>query len=57
MADMHASVPEFVMRTFSTLGTRSQMSFAIVTSCGFGMPKLVPSSAACWTALMIFGCA
>jgi len=38
-----------------TLGTAEQISLAIVTSNGFGMPKLVPFSAACWTALMIPG--
>ena len=32
MADMQASVPELVIRTFFTLGTSEQMSFAIVTS-------------------------
>jgi hypothetical protein len=39
------------------LGTSSQMSLAIVTASGFGMPKLVPDSAAVFTAAMIFGCA
>ena len=43
---MQASVPELHMRTFCTLGTASQMSLAIVTSSGLGMPKLVPCSAA-----------
>ena len=57
IALMHASVPLLVMRIFFTLGTRSQISFAIVTSSGFGMPKLVPNSAAAFTAEMIFGCA
>ena len=47
MADMQASVPELHRRTFCMLGTAVQMSFAIVTSNGFGMPKLVPFSAAC----------
>ena len=42
MALMHASVPEFVMRTFCTPGTNEQIIFAIVTSAGFGIPKLVP---------------
>ena len=42
MALMHASVPELHIRTFCTPGTSEQMSFAIVTSNGFGMPKLVP---------------
>ena len=57
MADMHASVPELHMRTFCTLGTSAQMSFAILTSNGLGIPKLVPWSAAALTAEMIFGCA
>ena len=57
IALMHASVPELHMRTFCTLGTRAQISFAIVTSSGFGMPKLVPWSAAAFTAAMILGCA
>ena len=57
MALMHASVPLLVMRTFFTLGTSSQIIFAIVTSSGFGMPKLVPCSAAALTAAIIFGCA
>ena len=54
---MVASVPELHILTFWTLGTQEQISFAIVTSRGFGMPKLVPFAAACLTALMIFGCA
>ena len=45
IADIVASVPELHIRTFSTLGTAWRMSFAIVTSNGFGMPKLVPCSA------------
>ncbi len=53
MADMQASVPELHMRTFSTLGAARQISRAIFTSSGLGMPKLVPCSAACWTARMI----
>ena len=57
MADMQASVPELHMRTFSTLGTAPHTSLAIVTSNGFGIPKLVPCSAVRWTALIIFGCA
>ena len=52
-----ASVPELHMRTFCTLGTQEQISLAIVTSNGFGMPKLVPLAAAACTAWMIFGCA
>ena len=54
---MQASVPELVMRTFCTLGTSAQMSLAMVTSYGLGMPKLVPFFAAAFTAAMIFGCA
>jgi len=42
MALMQASVPLLVMRTFCTLGTSEQMSLAITTSAGFGIPKLVP---------------
>ena len=57
IALMHASVPQLVMRTFCTLGTSSQISFAIVTSNGLGMPKLVPWSAAALMAEMILGCA
>ena len=55
--DIVASVPELHIRTFSMLGTTAQISFAIVTSSGFGMPKLVPFTAAACTAAMIFGCA
>ena len=55
MALMQASVPLLVIRTFFTLGTRSQISRAIVTSSGLGMPKLVPRSAAAFTAAMILG--
>jgi hypothetical protein len=54
---MHASVPELHILTFCTLGTASQTNFAIVTSKGFGIPKLVPFSAACCTARMMAGCA
>ena len=50
MADMQASVPELHMRTFCTAGTASRISFAIRTSRGLGIPKLVPRSAAPWTA-------
>ena len=46
MQDIVASVPLFTMRTFSTDGTHSQMSRAISTSKGFGMPKLTPRLAA-----------
>jgi len=47
MADIVASVPELHIRTFCTLGINSQINLAIVTSNGFGIPKLVPFSAAC----------
>ena len=57
IALMHASVPELVIRTFCTDGTSEQINFAIVTSLGFGMPKLVPNSAAVLMAEMILGCA
>ena len=57
MALMHASVPELHIRTFCTLGTCEQISLAIVTSNGLGMPKLVPLSAAALMAEIIFGCA
>ena len=57
IALMHASVPEFVIRTFCTDGTSEQINFAIVTSLGLGIPKLVPKSAAALMAEMIFGCA
>jgi hypothetical protein len=46
MADIVASVPELHIRTFCTLGTHEQINRAIATSKGFGMPKLVPCSAA-----------
>ena len=42
MADIVASVPELHMRTFSTLGTSRRIISAILTSKGFGIPKLVP---------------
>ncbi len=57
IALMHASVPLLVMRIFFTPGTSSQINFAIFTSSGFGMPKLVPNSAADFIAEIIFGCA
>ena len=57
IALMQASVPELVIRTFLTDGTRSQIIRAILTSRGFGMPKLVPASAVLLMAEMIFGCA
>ena len=57
MALMQASVPELTMRTFSTLGTHSFNSCAMRNSCGWGMPKLVPCSAAFFTASMIAGLA
>ena len=47
---MQASVPLFVIRTFPTEGTQSIIVFAISTSSGLGIPKLVPRSAAACTA-------
>jgi hypothetical protein len=57
MADMQASVPELQNRTFCTLGTNSFTRKARATSKAFGTPKLVPRSAAAFTAAMILGCA
>ena len=47
---MVASVPELHMRTFSTDGTALTTNSAMRTSRGLGMPKLVPCSAAFFTA-------
>ena len=52
-----ASVPDEVIRTISTDGTRAAISAAISTSPGVGAPKLVPSAAASVTASTIAGCA
>ena len=54
---IEASVPDDVMRTISTEGTRLTISAAISTSPGVGAPKLVPSAVASVTALTIAGCA
>ena len=43
--DIVASVPLFTIRTFSIDGTQPQISSAISTSSGFGMPKLTPRAA------------
>ena len=40
--DIVASVPLFTIRTFSIDGTQRQISSAISTSSGLGMPKLTP---------------
>ena len=45
IADSVASVPELTMRTISQPGTSRAMVSAIVTSSGFGTPKLKPSRA------------
>ena len=44
--DIAASVPLFTIRTFSIEGTQLQISSAISTSSGFGIPKLTPRAAA-----------
>ena len=48
--DIVASVPLFTIRTFSIEGTQRQMSSAISTSSGLGIPKLTPRPAASRTA-------
>ena len=55
MADIVASVPLLVMRTFLTAGTQARMSSAISTSSGLGVPKLVPFSKAAAMAARIEG--
>jgi hypothetical protein len=50
MALIVASVPDEVMRTISTDGTRRAISAARVTSPSVGAPKLVPSLTALATA-------
>jgi hypothetical protein len=52
---MVASVPELHMRTISTEGTASMMWRAISTSRGEGAPKLVPLSAAAFSAASTVG--
>ncbi len=43
--DIVASVPLFTIRTFSIDGTHAQISSAISTSNGLGIPKLTPRDA------------
>src|SRR5579875_1840415 len=52
---MVASVPEFTSRIISTAGTRRAISSAISISASVGAPKLVPRSAACFTAATTAG--
>ena len=54
---MVASVPLLTMRTFSQLGTRSQIASASSTSRAVGAPYEVPSPAAFRIASTTFGCA
>ena len=55
MADIVASVPLLVIRTFFTAGKQASSSSAISTSKGLGVPKLVPRSRASRMALRISG--
>ena len=55
--DMVASVPLLTMRTFSIDGIHEQMSCAISTSSGLGIPKLTPRPAAARTASIRAGTA
>jgi len=55
IADSVASVPEFTIRTIPQLGTSVVMVSAIVTSSGFGVPKLRPLRAVDITASSTFG--
>ena len=57
IALIDASVPDEVMRSISTPGTRRLTSSARSTSPGVGAPKLVPRCAAAVTAATIAGCA
>ena len=57
IALIEASVPDEVMRSISTPGTRRPTSSARSTSADVGAPKLVPRCAASVTAAMISGCA
>ena len=50
-----ASVPEFMNRTCSQLGTRSAMTSASFISRGVGAPNDVPSRTAAVTAAVIAG--
>jgi hypothetical protein len=54
---MVASVPEEVIRTISTDGTRRAISSARSTSPCVGAPNVVPRSAAATTAAMTSGLA
>ena len=54
---MVASVPEEVIRTISTPGSRRATSSASRTSASVGAPKLVPRAAAAVTASITAGCA
>lgn len=53
IADIVASVPEEVMRTFFTDGTQSQIVRAISTSNMLGMPKEIPLFATSWIVLVM----
>ncbi len=55
MAVIAASVPEEVMRSISTPGTRRSTSSASSTSAAVGAPKLVPRAAASMTAERMCG--
>jgi hypothetical protein len=52
---MLASVPEEVIRTISTEGTRRAISSASSTSASVGAPNVVPCSAAATTAASTSG--
>ena len=53
IADIVASVPDEVMRTFSTDGTQSQIVRAISTSNMLGIPKEIPLFATSWIVLVM----
>ena len=55
IAVLVASVPEFIRRTRSQLGTRSEIASASFISRGVGAPYEVPSVAAAVTAAVIAG--
>ncbi len=52
-----ASVPLFIKRTRSQLGTRSRIASVSFISRGVGAPNEVPSTAAACNAAVIDGCA
>jgi hypothetical protein len=52
-----ASVPDDVIRSMCTLGTREATSSASATSRSVGAPKVVPCCAAAVTAATTAGCA